>query len=58
MKAAVASNRDAAIYKGSEVEKASKTPVIIGAVMPARRDRADAMPVALPLKATGNKRGV
>ena len=58
MKPALASRRPAAIYNGNEVEKASRTPVIIGAVIPARRDKADAIPVALPLNETGKSRGV
>lgn len=46
------------MYNGREVEKASSTPVIIGAVMPASRESADAMPVALPRNDTGNSLGV
>lgn len=46
------------MYSGNDVENASSTPVIIGAVMPARRDKAEAMPVALPRNETENRRGV
>jgi len=58
MKPALASRRPDAMYNGNDVEKARRTPVIIGAVIPARRDKAEAIPVALPLNETGNNRGV
>lgn len=58
MNPALANSRPAAMYSGRDVEKASSTPVIIGAVMPARRDSAEAIPVALPRKETGKRRGV
>lgn len=58
MNPAVASRSPAAMYNGSDMEITSRMPVIIGAVMPAKRDRADAIPVALPRNETGNKRGV
>lgn len=55
---ALAKKRDAEMYSGSEVEMVRSTPVAIGAVIPASRDRAEAMPVAVPRCATGNRRGV
>ena len=58
IRTALAKKRDDEMYKGSEVEMVRSTPVAIGAVIPASRDRADAMPVAVPRCATGNRRGV
>ena len=58
MKTALARKRPAAMYRGRDLDIARMIPVRMGAVMPAKRDRADAMPVALPRYATGKSRGV
>lgn len=58
MKPALAKSNPAAMYSGNDAEKASRIPVMIGAVMPASLDKADAMPVALPRNDTGKSRGV
>jgi hypothetical protein len=58
MKTALVKKRPAAIYSGSVLEMARMMPVRIGAVMPASLDRAEAMPVAVPLLAIGKRRGV
>ena len=49
MNTALARKSIAEMYSGNETETDSRTPVMIGAVIPATRDVADAMPVALPL---------
>lgn len=49
IKPAVATNNDAAMYSGNDTDAVRSMPVMIGAVMPARRERAEAIPVALPL---------
>lgn len=49
MKTALRPKRLAEMYNGSAVETDKSAPAGIGAVIPAKRDRADATPVALPL---------
>lgn len=58
MKPALTRNSNADMYKGNEVEIASRAPVAMGTVIPAKRESAEAIPVALPLYATENRRGV
>lgn len=49
MHAAVTAKHAAETNSGSETWIESMSPVRIGAMMPASRERADAMPLAVPL---------